>query len=86
MRLPIAADVGEFRSRLRPNLPLLAMDYGRRRIGLAISSDPKWTIARPLGVVNARQPLSGKRALVRKYRCWLISAAIRADPRAFTRR
>ena len=61
MRLPIAANSSEFRSRLRPNLPLLAMDYGRSRIGLAISSDLMRESARPLGVVDARRPLSGKR-------------------------
>ena len=31
--------------------PILAVDWGRKRLGLAVS-DPTWTLTRPLGVIE----------------------------------
>ncbi len=33
------------------NKPVLAVDWGRKRLGLAVS-DPTWTLARPLDVIK----------------------------------
>lgn len=58
-RLPIKS-IQEFIKSTRNNLgkPLIAMDYGRKNIGIAIS-DGSHQISRPLGVIDAQQSLNG---------------------------
>jgi putative Holliday junction resolvase len=46
----IAKDLQEFYQSLKPRLPIISIDYGEKKVGIAVSN-PEWTIAMPIDTI-----------------------------------